>query len=181
MARVISIQPVPAAIQRTATATVAAIPPERDRNTNARLEGFQPGELIAISVGLWLLHLLHDLIGAKAGWPLPWWVFLECADELANYSLRGYHQERMAQQPIVVGVRRDLGALIRVHPQIEHGRGPHADERITPDRERSFHSLFAEHELPIIVSKANELSVIIEVEKFLTRGLILLASLHSAR
>jgi len=107
---------------------------------------------------------------------LPWRVFLECAEELADDSLRGYHQERMAQQPIIVGIRRDLGAFIRVHAQIEHGRGPHANERITPDRERFFHSLFAEHKLPIIVAKANELPVVVEIEKFLTRGFILLAS-----
>src|SRR5215475_866787 len=69
-----------------------------------------------------LLQLLHDFIEIEAGRLLPLRVVLERRQELANEGLRGNEHERVVHDPVVVRVRGDVRALVRVSPEVEELR-----------------------------------------------------------
>jgi Putative MetA-pathway of phenol degradation len=123
------------------------------------------------STALWLLQLLHDLIDAEARRPLPWRELLECRDELTHDGLCRYDDESVPEYPIIVGVRRDFGALIGIHAQIEQRRGPRAHERLPPHRQRPFGSLLTKHDFPILHTNSHELAVVVEIKECLARRL----------
>src|SRR6516162_6415557 len=78
-------------------------------------------------------------------------VHVEAGRLLALRIVPERHQELAIQKPIVVGIRRDIGALVRVGPQIEHLRKAQVGERLRPDSKSSRGSLLHEHKLPVIV------------------------------
>src|SRR5262249_53845450 len=97
------------------------------------------------------LQLRKDFVHVEAGRLLTLRIVPERHKELADVVLRRNNQERVIQKPIVVGIRRDIGALVRVGPQIEHLRKAQVGERLRPDSKRSRGSLLHEHKLPVIV------------------------------
>src|SRR5262245_46469526 len=129
----------------------------------------------AFSAPRGLLQRLHDVVDAEARRLLPRREIFEGRDELAHDGLSRHHQERMADAPLVIGVRRDVGPLVGIHSQVVQLRQPQAGERLRPDPQRAFNALLAEHLLPILVADRHELAVVVEVEEFLARGLVLLA------
>src|SRR4029079_3720408 len=92
---------------------------------------------------------------------LPRWEVLERTDELRHQSLHRHDEECVAEHPVVIGVRGDLGALIWVHPQIEHGGRAQTGERIAPDCRCPFGPLLAENEFPVISPYRHQLTVVI--------------------
>src|SRR5580692_7922837 len=128
-----------------------------------------------ISVGRRLNQLLHDLIDAEALRPLSWRELLERSDDLRHDRLRSHHQEPMTEHPIIVCVRSDIRALIRVHAQVVEQRKPPAGERLAPDVERARGLLLAEHKLPVVDAQRHDVAVVVEVDEAPARGMVLLS------
>lgn len=95
-----------------------------------------------------------------------------CHQELTHVILRGHHQEGVVEQPIVVGVRGNIRAFIRIGPEVEDLRYPQVGERIGPNEHRSRGSLLHERQLPVIVAQPGQLLVVVDVQKRFPRALI---------
>ena len=78
-------------------------------------------------------------------------------------------------EPVVVGVRRDVRALVRVRPQVEEFRDTQLGERLGPDLQGARRALLLEHELPVFVAQGDEIAVVVEVDELLARAALLLA------
>ncbi len=78
----------------------------------------------------------------------------------------------MVEKPVVISVRGDVGALVRISPQVENFRNPQVRERVGPNEQCSRGPLLQEHELPVIVAQTNQLLVVVDVKKRLPRALI---------
>ena len=96
---------------------------------------------------------------------------LKRRQELADIVLRGNHQEDVIHQPVVIGVRGDVGALVRIGAQVEDLGNPQVDERLRPQGQRARDLLLQEHELPVVVAQRRQLLVVVEVEERLARAL----------
>ena len=77
--------------------------------------------------------------------------------------------------PVIVGVRGNLGPLVRIHAKVEHRRSPHTDEGFPPDRQGTFLALLAKYGLPVLIARGDELTVVIEIKKLGASGFVLLA------
>src|SRR5271155_4654598 len=111
-----------------------------------------------------LLQLFHDLVDGEALRPLPRGVFLEGGDEFRDDRLSRDHHEPMAQRPIPIGIRRDICAFVRVHPQIVEQRKPPNGERLAPYVQCAGRLLLGEYELPVSKAQCDELAVIVEID-----------------
>jgi hypothetical protein len=92
---------------RRATSTKPAAAPSMDRRSNQ-----------SISAGL--TQLLKRLINREARCLLTGRIILKRREEPANVGLRWDQRKSMVEQPIVIGVRRDAGALVWIEPEIEY-------------------------------------------------------------
>src|SRR5262249_24160076 len=99
-----------------------------------------------------LLHRAQDLIQVEAGRLLPLRVLLERRQELAHVVLGRHEQEGVVHHPVVVRVRRDVRALVRIGPEIEELRHPQGHEWLGPDLQCPAHPLFHENDLPVVVA-----------------------------
>ena len=81
----------------------------------------------------------------------------------------------VVEDPVVVGVRRDVGALERIRPQVEELRDPQRDERLGPDLQRALDALLHEHDLPVVEAEREHVAVVGEVDEPLPRALVHLA------
>src|SRR5271157_807184 len=70
------------------------------------------------------LKLLKNFIHVEGGCLLPRRVVLKGHQEIAHVSLRRDQQVGVIQQPVIVGVRSDVRALVRVRSQVEDQRDP---------------------------------------------------------
>src|SRR5215211_5412094 len=70
------------------------------------------------------LELLDDLIDGEAGGRLARWELLEGRQELGDHPGGGEDDVVVVEQPVVVGVRGDVGALERVGGQVVELRHP---------------------------------------------------------
>src|SRR5215467_2319932 len=77
------------------------------------------------------------------------------------------------QEPVVVGVRSNVGALERVGSQVEDLRHAQGSERLCPYAHRSFASLLHENHLPIVETQRNQVSIVIEVDEALSWAMLL--------
>src|SRR5262245_56953586 len=118
-----------------------------------------------------LLQSIQHLVNAEAAGPLAGWELLERLEELPDDLLRGDADEGVVEPPVVVRVRRNVGSLIWVHPQIVELRKTHGGERLTPDLERSLGALLGKDELPVVVAQADEVGVVVEVVELRARAL----------
>ena len=85
------------------------------------------------------------------------------------------HQVDAVDQPVPVGVRRDVGALERVGAQVEQLRRPQWGERLEPDLQRALAALLLEHDLPVLRPDAEHVAVVGEVDHPAARALVHLA------
>src|SRR5262249_5821050 len=65
-----------------------------------------------------LLQLLENLVDAEARGFLARRVVLEGREEFGDIGLGRHHQEGVVQQPVVIGVRGDVGALEGIAAQV---------------------------------------------------------------
>ena len=81
----------------------------------------------------------------------------------------------MAEQPVVVGVGGDIGALERIRPQVEDLWHPQLGERFRPHTQRALGALLEEQDLPVAESQRHQIAVVGDVEEMLSRALVRLA------
>ena len=81
----------------------------------------------------------------------------------------------MIQEPVPVGVRRDVRPLEWVGAQVVHLHQPQFREGLGPDLQRAWRTLLLEHELPVLVAKSDQIAVVVEVDELLPRAVRLLA------
>ena len=74
----------------------------------------------------------HHLVEAEAGRLLSLREFDQRLQHLGDVGPRRDQQEGVVEKPVVVGVRRDVGPLMRVGPQVEDLRNPQLGERLGP-------------------------------------------------
>ena len=94
---------------------------------------------------------------------------LNVARNSPTMSLRRHEDKRVADHPVVIGVRRDVGPFVGVHPQIEDLGQPQFSERFGPNRHRARGALFGEDKLPVVVAQAKQVALVAEVEELLAR------------
>jgi hypothetical protein len=122
------------------------------------------------------LHLLHELIDAEARRSLTRRIFLECRQKRAHDRLRRDEYARsVGHQPVVVGIRRDIRALIRVRPQIEEFRRSQLRKRLGPDSQRAGRTLFLKDNLPVLVTQRDLIAIVVEIDELLPSPTLLLA------
>ena len=97
-------------------------------------------------------------------------VILEGHQELADVILSGDEQEDVIHDPVVIGVRGDVRALVRVRPEIEQFRNPQGDERFRPEAEGARGLLLLEHDLPVVIAQGDQLLVVVDVEERFSRS-----------
>src|SRR5262245_41234545 len=85
-----------------------------------------------------LMHLLEYLVDAEARGFLTWRIVLEGREEFGDIGLGRHHQEGVIQQPVVIGVGGDVGALEGIAAQVEELGQPQCREGLRPDPERAF-------------------------------------------
>src|SRR6266850_7387574 len=113
------------------------------------------------------LHLLDELVDAEARGPLTRWIFLEGSQKWAHEGLRREEWGRtVAHEPVVVGVRRNVGALVGVRPQVEEFRDAQLGKRLGPDSHRALRALLLEDNLPVFIAQGHDIAIVVEVEKF---------------
>src|SRR5262249_46093313 len=84
------------------------------------------------------------------------------------------HKIDAVDDPIPIGVGRDICSLKRVRAQIVYFGNAEFRERVAPDQQRSRLTLLLEHELPALEPQRNQITVVIEVDEFLPRAVGLL-------
>src|SRR4051794_13187995 len=87
----------------------------------------------ALSISAGRRQFLHHLIDGKTRRLLSRWVILERRQKLANDRLCGDQEEYVIHQPVIIGIRGDIGTLVGVGPQIEDLRNPQVSERLGPE------------------------------------------------
>ena len=124
-----------------------------------------------LRLGRRVLQFGEDFIHVEARRLLPLRIVLKRQQELAHVVLRGDHQEGVIKKPVVVGVRRDVRALIRVSAEVEDFRNTQVGERVSPNEHCSRSTLLHEHKFPIVVSQPGQLLVVVDVKERLPRAL----------
>lgn len=62
-------------------------------------------------------------------------------------------------EEVVEGVRRNVGALIGIGPQVEEFRDPQLGEWLGPDPQGAQCTLLLEHELPVFIAQSDEVAI----------------------
>lgn len=118
------------------------------------------------------LHLLDDLVDAEARRPLARRIVLECSEEFSRHGRCGEEDSSaVGHQPVVVGVRGNIGSLVGVRPKVEQLRDPQARERFRPDPHRSLRALLLEDDFPILVAKRHQVAIVVEIEESISGAL----------
>ena len=94
---------------------------------------------------------------------------LNVARNCADDGLRRHEDKRVADQPVPIRVRRDVGPFVGVHPQIEDLRQPQLSERFGPNPHRALGALFGKNKLPVVVAQGHQVALVAEVEELLAR------------
>ena len=81
---------------------------------------------------------------------------LERVEEHRRHRRRVEDEEVVPQEPLVVGVRRDVGVLEGVGAQVEQLGHPQRGERLRPDPQRALAALLGEHDLPVLEAHRDE-------------------------
>jgi hypothetical protein len=84
-----------------------------------------------------IFQLLHYFVHIEAGRFLSLRIVLERHQELSDIFLRRHELEGVIKKPVVVSVRGNVRALVRVGSEIEDFRNPQVGERLRPDAQRS--------------------------------------------
>src|SRR5262245_46090003 len=107
-----------------------------------------------------LLHLLDDLIYAKARGLLPGRETLEARQELRHTCLCGNQKKDVVEYPVVVGVRGVVGTFVGISPKVEDLRDTQGYKRLGPNSQRPYGALLHEHHLPVVIAKAGKIAVV---------------------
>ena len=91
---------------------------------------------------------------------------------LGHELLRRYEQESPLDDPVVVRVRGLFGSLVRIGSKVEQFWHTELDEWFHPDCQRSPDPLLEEHELPVVVAKRGQITVIGHVEEVVAGGFV---------
>jgi hypothetical protein len=75
--------------------------------------------LVSFSIADRLLQLGHGLVDAEAGGELARGICLEGIEEFHRRGLGGVNDEGLGEEPVVVGIRRDVSAFEWVGMQVE--------------------------------------------------------------
>src|SRR3954468_4826274 len=124
---------------------------------------------LAVLPGVHLpLKLLDHLIDAEARWPLARRIVFEGRKERA-YDCRGRNKDAgsIRHQPVVVGVRRDVSAFVRIGAQVVELGDAKGRERFGPDAQSAGCPLLLEHDLPVLIAQGDDIAVIVEVDELL--------------
>ena len=81
----------------------------------------------------------------------------------------------MVEEPVVIGIRCNVGALVRIGAQIVELRHAQRDKRLGPDPQCAGGALLHEYELPVVVTQAREIAVVREIEVLYARAFLFLA------
>src|SRR5215467_5242371 len=122
-----------------------------------------------------LLEAPEHIVEVKAGGLLALRVFPECLQESPDIGLCRHEQIDVAYQPIVVGVRGNVGALEWICAKIENLRHAQGGKRLGPDPQCPLCPLLFEYDFPIIVAQSDDLLVVIAVDERDPRALFDLA------
>src|ERR1700742_1931261 len=99
----------------------------------------------SLVAGQEFFELLDDLVDAETGWLVARRELLERVEELRRHRRRVEHEEVAPDEPVVVGVGRDVGVFVRVGAQVEQLGHPQWGERLGPDAQRALAPLFGEY------------------------------------
>jgi hypothetical protein len=72
---------------------------------------------------------------------------------IRDFELRRDKDEGVDDDPVPIHIRRDVGALLGVHPQIEDFRHPQFDERFGPNPRRSLRARFGKDNLEVVIAQ----------------------------
>src|SRR5262249_56550785 len=123
----------------------------------------------SFGTGLRVLERLQQFVEAEAADLLAWREFLERSQELRDVLLRRHEQEGSVDSPVPVVHADDVSLLERVRAQVEDlGKAQH-DEWLLPNFE-PFNALLGEDDLPLVVAKPDERTVVAEVEELVAGG-----------
>src|SRR5215467_9064985 len=100
-----------------------------------------------------LLHLSQYLVEVEAGGLLALRVLPEGLEKFPDKGLRRHQQVDVIDKPVVIGDRRDVGALEGIGAKIEELWHAKRDKGFRPDAHGAWLSLFREHDLPIVVAQ----------------------------
>src|SRR6516162_5451537 len=103
-----------------------------------------------------LLHLPEYFVEVEAGGLLALRVVPEGLQEFPDKGLRRHQHKDVIDKPVVVGYRRDVGALEGIGPEIEQLRHTKRNKGFRPDPHRTRLSLFGEHYLPSGLPEQNQ-------------------------
>src|SRR5262249_25421937 len=119
-------------------------------------------------------HLFQCLVYGEGGRLLARREFLERFQKGRKYRLGCQGDEVMIEEPVIIGIRRDVSALEWICSQIVDFRYPARHERLSPGPHGSRNSLFHEDYLPIIVPKRHQVAVIAEINEAFARAFLFL-------
>src|SRR5262249_3699719 len=93
-------------------------------------------------------------------------------EELADDRGRAEdHAGTVGDQPVVVGVRRDVGALVGVGAEVEELRDAQGRERLGPDAHGALDALLLEDGLPLPVAQRHQGAVVLLATQGLLKSL----------
>ena len=75
----------------------------------------------------------------------------------------------MVEDPVPIGVRRDVGAFVRIHPEVVDLGQAQWSKRLGPNRHCARHALLGEHHLEVVVAHRHQVAFVAEIEELLTR------------
>ncbi len=100
---------------------------------------------------------------------------LEGRKEFAYVGRRRRHQEDTIEEPIVIGVRRDLPTLIGIAPQVEQQRHTQDGPGFRPGPHGLREAMLQEDDLPVVVAQSGHITGVREIEDLVARCLFLFA------
>src|SRR5580692_9652292 len=113
----------------------------------------RPRAEAAASTSPGVLQLRQHLIDGEARCLLSRRKLLERCQKLSDQGLRRDEQEDVVHNPIVIGVRRDVGVLVRIGPQIEELRNSQMSEWFSPEFKCASGTLLGEYDLPVVIAQ----------------------------
>src|SRR5262249_7712701 len=116
-----------------------------------------------------VLQSLQRIVNRKAAGLLARWELPKGGEELRDVLLRRHHDESVVHPPPSVIDAFVVGAFERIGAQVEELRESQRHERVLPHIQ-ALRTLFGKDNLPLVITQTDERTVIVEVEKFVTRA-----------
>src|SRR5579862_3798667 len=117
------------------------------------------------------VHMLANLIDTEAGPALARRILSEGFQEGRSLHCSNAGEIGILDEPVIVLIRRDIGALVRVHSQVKELREPQRSERIRPDQQIPGSALFLEDNLKVTETRGHQVSIIVEIKEIIACAL----------